>query len=139
MNCIFCDIINKKANAEILYENERVAAFLDIRPVNYGHTLIIPKAHSENFLSVSEENLLELIRITKMISGAIYKSLNPDGINIVTNNGIAAGQSIFHFHFHIIPRYKDDAINFKPNLKSYNNGTMREFADKIRTEIFTKG
>jgi len=139
MNCIFCDIINKKANAEILYENERVAAFLDIRPVNYGHTLIIPKAHSENFLSVSEENLLELIRITKMISGAIYKSLNPDGLNIVTNNGIAAGQSIFHFHFHIIPRYKDDAINFKPNLKSYNNGTMREFADKIRTEIFTKG
>lgn len=139
MNCIFCDIINKKAKAEILYENDRAAAFLDIRPVNYGHTLVIPKVHFENFLNVSEEDLFELIRVTRMISGAITKSLSPDGFNIVTNNGTAAGQSVFHFHFHIIPRFKDDAFNFRPNLKSYNNGSMREFADKIRTEIFSKG
>ncbi len=136
MNCIFCDIINRKANAEILFENEKVLAFLDVRPVNYGHTLVIPKTHSENFLSVCKEDLLELIRITQMISGAITKSINPDGFNIVTNNGTAAGQSVFHFHFHIIPRFNNDAFSFKPNLKSYSNGTMREFADKIRAKIF---
>lgn len=135
MNCIFCDIINKKANAEILFENEKVLAFLDIRPVNYGHTLVIPKTHSENFLSVCKEDLLELIKITQVISGAITKSINPDGFNIVTNNGTAAGQSVFHFHFHIIPRFMNDAFSFRPNLKSYSNGTMREFADKIRLEI----
>ena len=135
MNCIFCDIINRKANAEILFENEKVLAFLDIRPVNYGHTLVIPKTHSENFLSVCKEDLLELIKITQVISGAITKSINPDGFNIVTNNGTAAGQSVFHFHFHIIPRFMNDAFSFRPNLKSYSNGTMREFADKIRLEI----
>ena len=138
MNCIFCDIINKKANAEILFENEKVIAFLDIRPVNYGHTLVIPKTHSENFLSVCEEDLFELIRITRMISNAITKSIDPDGFNIVTNNGTAAGQSVFHFHFHIIPRFKNDAFSFRPNLKSYSNGTMREFADRIRSEIFQR-
>ena len=135
MNCIFCDIINRKANAEILFENEKVLAFLDVRPVNYGHTLVIPKTHSENFLSVCKEDLLELIKITQVISGAITKSINPDGFNIVTNNGTAAGQSVFHFHFHIIPRFMNDAFSFRPNLKSYSNGTMREFADKIRLEI----
>ena len=137
MNCIFCDIINKKANAEILFENEKVLAFLDIRPVNYGHTLVIPKTHSENFLSVGGEELSELIRSTQIISDAIVRSLKPDGFNIVANNGAVAGQSVFHFHFHIIPRFKNDAFSFKPNLKSYNNGSMREFADKIRTEIIS--
>ncbi len=139
MNCIFCDIINHNANAEILFENEKVISFLDIRPVNYGHTLVIPKTHSENFLTVHEEDLQELIRVTQIMSGAIVKSLHPDGFNIVANNGTVAGQSVFHFHFHIIPRLKDDAFSFKPNLKSYNNGSMREFADKIRTKILAKG
>lgn len=135
MNCIFCDIINKKANAEILFENERVISFLDIRPVNYGHTLVIPKTHYENFLVLPEDKLSELIKVTKDISGAIVKSLSPEGFNIVTNNGTAAGQSVFHFHFHIIPRFKDDDFRFRPNLKKYNNGSMREYADKIRAAV----
>ena len=135
MDCIFCDIINKKAIAEILFENERVISFLDIRPVNYGHTLVIPKTHYENFLSLPEDELCEVIKITKDISAAIVKSLSPGGFNIVTNNGMAAGQSVFHFHFHIIPRFKDDDFRFRPNLKKYNNGLMREYADKIRDAV----
>ena len=135
MNCIFCDIINRKANAEILFENEKVLAFLDVRPVNYGHTLVIPKTHSENFLFVCKEDLLELIRITQMISGAITKSINPDGFNIVTNNGTAAGQSVFHFHFHIIPRFNSDEFKFRPLIKKYNDGLIKEYAEKIRLAV----
>jgi len=135
MNCIFCDIINKKAHAEILFENERVISFLDIRPVNYGHTLVIPKTHYENFLALPEDELCELIKVTKDLSEAIASSLSPEGFNIVTNNGMAAGQSVFHFHFHIIPRFKDDDFRFRPNLKKYNDGSMSEYADKIRAAV----
>jgi histidine triad (HIT) family protein len=135
MNCIFCDIINKKSKAEILFENENVISFLDIRPVNYGHTLVIPKIHYENFLALPELELSELIKVTKDISGAIVSSLNPQGFNIVTNNGIAAGQSVFHFHFHIIPRFNHDDFRFRPKLKEYNDGTMRQYADKIRAAV----
>lgn len=135
MDCIFCDIINKNANAEVLFENEKVISFLDIRPVNYGHTLVITKNHFDNFLTVPDEELFELIKITKVMSNAIIKSLNPEGFNIVANTGRAAGQSIFHFHFHIIPRFRNDNFSFKPNLKSYDNGSMKEFAEKIRTVL----
>ena len=137
MDCIFCDIIGKKESAEILYENDRVISFLDIRPVNYGHTLVIPKTHYENFLSVPPEEMEALILATQKLSNAIVKSLIPDGFNIVVNNGIAAGQSIFHFHFHIIPRFKSDDFKFRPNLKSYDDGTMKEFAEKIRLAVTT--
>jgi histidine triad (HIT) family protein len=135
MDCIFCDIIEKKESAEILFENERVIAFLDIRPVNYGHTLVIPKKHYENFLSVPPEVLGDLIQTTQMLSKVIVKSLSPDGFNIVVNSGVAAGQSIFHFHFHIIPRFNSDDFKFRPNLKSYGDGTMKKFAEKIRSAI----
>jgi histidine triad (HIT) family protein len=135
MNCVFCDIINKKAEAEILFENEKVLSFLDIRPVNYGHTLVIPKVHYENFLALPEEELSELIRVTQNLSDAIVNSLNLEGFNIIANNGIAAGQSVLHFHFHIIPRFHDDDFRFKPNLKKYDSGLMQEYADKIKASI----
>ncbi len=135
MNCIFCDIIAGKAHAEVLYEDESVISFLDIRPVNYGHTLVIPKAHYENFLAVEKKDLESLIVVTQKISSAIAKSINPDGFNIVANNGIAAGQTVFHFHLHIIPRFSHDDFNFDLNLKSYSDGAMNKFANKIRSEI----
>ncbi len=135
MDCIFCDIIEGNASAEVIYEDNDIISFLDIRPVNYGHTLVIPKAHYDDFLDVPQNVLAKLISVTQTISAAIVKSLSPDGFNIITNNGAAAGQSIYHFHFHIIPRYKEDAFNFKLNLKSYDNGLMKEFAEKIRSAI----
>ncbi len=135
MNCIFCDIVHHKAKAEILYENEKIISFLDINPMNYGHALIIPKQHYENFLQVPDEYLLEMINGTRIISNAVTKSLKPDGFNIVANNGKAAGQSVFHFHFHIIPRFLDDGFKIKLNLKKYQNGNIKMFGEKIRSEI----
>jgi len=135
MDCIFCDIINKKSYAEVLFENESAISFLDIKPINYGHTLVIPKIHYENFLDLPEDELSELIKVTKNISGAIVNSLNPEGFNVVTNNGIAAGQSVFHFHFHIIPIFKDEDFRFRLKLKEYKIGLMQEYANKIRAAV----
>ena len=138
MDCIFCDIVNKKENAEVLFENEHVISFLDIRPVNFGHALVIPKIHYENFLAVPSNHLNELIDITQYLSKYIKQGLNADGFNIIVNNGAAAGQTIYHFHFHIIPRFEKD-FNFKPNFKIYSHGKMKEFADIIRDILKKEG
>ena len=76
-----------------------------------------------------------VIKVSQDIAEAVCKSLNTDGFNIVANNGRAAGQSVFHFHFHIIPRYNTDKFHFRPQLKNYSNGAIREFADKIRNAV----
>ncbi len=134
MDCIFCDIIEGRSEAEILYQNENIISFLDIRPVNYGHTLVITKKHYDNFQSVPIEELAHLMKGLQFITSGIVKSVNSDGFNLIVNSGKAAGQTIFHFHFHIIPRYLND-FKFKPDFKRYSNGAMKEFADKIRNEL----
>ena len=138
MDCIFCDIISRKGEAEILYENELVMAILDIRPVNYGHTLVIPKKHFNNFLELPEDYLSELTRVTQLMSGTIQESLEADGFNVIINNGAAAGQTVFHFHFHIIPRFSSD-FNYRPSFKVYADGSMKEFAEIIRNAVTNKG
>ncbi len=135
MNCIFCDIISRRESAEILFENDKLISFLDIRPVNFGHALVIPKVHYENFLSVSKEDLCNLIETTQLISDAIVRSLKADGFNIIVNNGTAAGQSVFHFHFHIIPRFKTDDFKFRPLIKKYDDGLIQKYAEKIRLAV----
>lgn len=135
MDCIFCDILAGKEPAEIIYEDENVVSFLDIRPINYGHALVIPRKHYENFLAVPSNEMNSVINITQKIAGAVSSGLGCDGFNIIANNGKAAGQTVFHFHFHIIPRYKTDAFNYRPKLKNYENGSMKEFADKIRIAV----
>jgi histidine triad (HIT) family protein len=135
MDCIFCDIIQRKSPAEIIYEDEKVISFLDIRPINYGHTLVIPIKHYEDFISVPSDEMNAIINVTQNISEAVSKSLKADGFNIIANNGAAAGQRVFHFHFHIIPRYNTDKFHFRPVLKNYSNGSMKEIADKIRSAV----
>ncbi len=138
MDCIFCDIISGKGEAEILYENELVMAFLDIRPVNYGHTLVIPKKHFSNFIELPGEYVAELARVTQLMSGIIQESLKADGFNVIINNGAAAGQTVYHFHFHIIPRFISD-FNYRPRFKAYADGSMKDFAEIIRNAVTKKG
>ena len=135
MNCIFCKIVNGEAPAEILYQTDRVLAMLDIRPIHFGHTLVIPKAHCADFLSLPEESLLDVMRATQVMSRAIVKAFDLEGFNVFSNNGRIAGQSVFHFHLHIVPRYPGDAVRFAPMLKSYAEGSMTEFGERIRRSI----
>ena len=134
MECIFCNINDKKADAEIIFEDDRILAFLDIQPVNYGHTLVIPKKHFDNFLTVPKDEIDRLIHATQFIAGIVKRSLNADGFNVISNNGQSAGQSVFHFHFHIIPRYNND-FSLRPAVKNYASGSMKEYGEKIRSLI----
>lgn len=135
MDCIFCRIIAHTLPAEILFESERVISILDINPIHHGHALVIPKAHCTDFLAVPEGDLHEVLRATQIVARALVGSLGLDGFNIFSNNGRIAGQSVFHFHMHVTPRYADDNIRFVLKLKSYPGGTMADVARRIRQQI----
>ena len=137
-DCTFCGIARGESSAEVLYQNDYAIAFLDIKPINLGHVLVLPKRHAETFLEVSEVELVDLIRATHVVSRALVDSLNPPGFNIFSNNGRAAGQSVFHCHFHITPRYSDDNIQFILELKKYCGDEMATYADRIRQQIHTQ-
>jgi histidine triad (HIT) family protein len=135
MSCIFCEIARKNIKAEIIFENEKIISFLDINPVNFGHTLVIPKKHFADFISIEDEYLLELNRGIKIAAKAVTMALKAEGYNIFSNNGLAAGQSVFHFHAHIVPRFSSDHIKFKPELKIYSENEMKIYAEKIKNEL----
>jgi histidine triad (HIT) family protein len=135
MDCIFCRIITRQVPAEVLYENDRVIAILDINPIHYGHALVIPKTHCADFLSIPEADLHDVLHVTQMVARAIVQSLNLEGFNIFSNNGRVAGQSVFHFHMHVTPRFPDDNIKFVLQLKTYKDGAMADYANKIRQNI----
>jgi histidine triad (HIT) family protein len=116
--CIFCQIIRKEAPADIVYEDEQVLAFLSNRPVNEGHTLVVPKNHYENIYKISEEETAYLFKIVKRVAHAVRDAVSAEGIRVVQNNGEAAGQVVFHFHVHIIP--------LKPRSRFGHDGAFRD-------------
>ncbi|WKC78854.1 HIT family protein [Borreliella turdi] len=118
-NCIFCKIVNKELPSYKVYEDDLVLAFLDINPLAVGHILVIPKEHSENLLNMDDKFNERILRVCKKISNAL-KKINLGiygGINIYSSLGAVAGQEVFHTHFHIIPRFKNDGLGFKRGNK----------------------
>ena len=138
MECEFCEIIRGRSRAEVIFENERIISILDINPIHFGHALVIPKRHCETFVDVPDEDLSELIRIAKCVSRSIMDILKPEGFNIFSNNGKAAGQSVFHFHLHVTPRYLDDNIRFVLKLKKYEEGQITTYGGQLRQQIFNQ-
>lgn len=105
MNCIFCAIVAGEIPSFKVYEDDLVLAYLDINPFTKGHTLVIPKTHSANLLETDDETLAAVILRVKKIAAHLKEKLGADGFNILQNNGEAAGQTVHHLHFHIVPRY----------------------------------
>ncbi|MBP1649789.1 MAG: Hit-like cell-cycle regulation protein [Bacteroidetes bacterium] len=135
MDCIFCRIVQKESPAEILYETYNVLAMLDIRPIHFGHALVIPKSHCVDFLTLPEQSFHDIMHATQIVARALVKTFDLEGFNVFSNNGRIAGQSVFHFHLHIVPRYVGDAIRFAPMLKSYTGRSMAENGERIRRNI----
>ncbi len=135
MSTIFTKVIKREIPAEILYETDNVISIIDIMPIHYGHALVIPKKEYKNFLEVPESELGELITVTQKVAKSLVKTFNLEGFNFFANNGEVAGQSVFHFHIHITPRYSNDNISFNLSLKKYADGQMKDVADKIRANI----
>ena len=110
-NCIFCKIANDEIPSFTIYEDEEVRVFLDISPASKGHALVIPKKHFENIYDLDEATASKVFVIVSKIAKVLKTSLNCDGLNIIQNNEKLAGQTVFHFHMHLIPRYKGDTVS----------------------------
>ncbi|MCL4538620.1 MAG: HIT family protein [Bacteroidetes bacterium] len=135
-SCPFCRIIEGYADAEILFEGPDSVAFLDIKPINFGHALVVSREHYTGFLELPEKVLDDLTHTLNIVSRAIVGSVRPAGFNIFNNNGVAAGQSVFHFHFHIAPRFDGDGLKIRPRVKVYESPEhMAEYAKMIRDKI----
>ncbi len=133
-DCIFCKIINGEIPSAKVYEDEHVYAFLDISQVTKGHTLVIPKEHVPNVYELQEDVAKNLFAAVPKLANALKKAYDPVGLNILNNNGEAAGQSVFHIHLHLIPRYgKGDG--FGAVWKTHNDDYTPEDLQKIAATI----
>lgn len=109
-NCIFCKIANGDIPSATLYEDERFRVIMDLGPATKGHALILPKEHFANLYELPDEIASEAFVLAKKMVTKLTETLKCDGFNIVQNNGACAGQTVFHFHIHLIPRYKNDQV-----------------------------
>ena len=117
-DCIFCKLAGGEIPASSLYEDEKFRIILDANPATKGHALILPKQHYKNIFEIDEETLRDLIVLGKKLAGIMKERLGCDGVNLIQNNGEAAGQTVPHFHLHVLPRYADDGqdILWKPGI-----------------------
>ena len=129
-NCIFCKIANGEIPSATLYEDEDFRVILDLGPASKGHALILPKTHAANIYEISDEMAAKAMVLAKKMASKLTEVLNCDGFNIVQNNGEAAGQTVFHFQMHLIPRYKNDGVGIQ-----WKPGTL---TDEVKAEILEK-
>lgn len=135
-NCIFCKIVDGKIPCFKVYEDDRVLAFMDINPLNPGHTLVIPKEHSETIFDISSEDYGRISIVASKIAVAIKNTLKPDGINIMQLNGKAANQVVPHVHMHVTPRWSGDGLAISAwEPVSGNMETIRENARIISEQL----
>ncbi len=111
--CIFCKIVNGELPSWTVYEDEDFKAFLDIEPASKGHVVLIPKNHSANLYELPEEDASRILLVAKKVGAALQRALPCDGLNVLQNNGEYAGQTVFHYHIHLIPRYKGDGVRLE--------------------------
>jgi len=133
--CIFCKIIKKQASASVIYEDEKVLSFLDKRPLNEGHTLVIPKEHYETIFEIPEELVAHLHRIVKRVALAVKNATEADGISIIQQNGKAAGQEVFHLHVHVIPRFEGQKLMRFGETSEADREKLNQVAANIRRHM----
>ena len=134
-NCIFCKIAAGEIPSKTVYEDDKFRVIMDLGAASEGHALILPKDHYANLMELDEETASSVLSLAGKISRAMMKSLDCDGLNLVQNNGEEAGQTVMHFHLHMIPRYKggNEVIEWKPGSPSPEE--LEETAAKIREAL----
>ena len=134
--CIFCKIVAGEIPATIIYNDDDVLAFMDIGPVIKGHVLVIPKNHYDPIMNTPDEVVSKLYVVAKRIAQAEMNGLDADGVNIIQNNGDAAGQEVPHIHVHVIPRFNNDGHHWNWNAKRYESAEeMNELAKKLLKQV----
>lgn len=136
---IFSKIISGEIPSFKIYENDYVYAFLDISQVSKGHTLLVPKKPSANIFETDEETMKHIGAALPKVANAIKRAFNPDGLNIIQNNGEFADQSVFHIHFHLIPRYENDIDGFGYKWETHedilDNDAKQQIAEQIQAQF----
>ncbi len=138
-DCLFCKIVEGTLPSLKVYETEHLYAFLDIKPAHRGHTLLVPKTHCRDIFDAAhgQDARLgeEVLRTMQRLAAALKEVTGCPGINIIQNNGSAAGQTVFHLHWHIIPRFENDGIPAWPQKKYESQAAMNDMAETLRNAL----
>ena len=132
---IFQKIIAGEVPADKVYETDQVLAFLDIKPVHKGHTLVIPKVAVQDIFTLGEEDAAHLMQAIVVVANAVRKATDAPGVNVISNNGAVAGQEVFHLHFHVIPRFKRGEFHPLPHTAYENDEERAEYVRKIVSAV----
>jgi len=130
--CVFCRMANEGSPVSSVYEDDCVMAFLDNRPANDGHTLVIPKKHFETIYDIPDEEIAHLFEIVKKIAVAVKETVNPEGLTIIQRNGKAAGQHVLHLHVHVIPRYSGQRLLKMEEIPEVSREKLDKIAKMMR-------
>lgn len=131
--CLFCKIIAGEIPSTAVYEDDDFKAILDVNPAARGHVIIIPKKHASNIYELEDEDAAKVFPIAKRIAAALQKTYGCDGVNVLQNNGEAAGQTVFHLHVHVVPRYYGDGVQIM--WKPGETPNLDEVANEIKKNI----
>lgn len=136
LDCPFCEIVAREADAREVFRTESVVAFFPSEPATLGHTLLIPRAHVRDIWDLDEETAAVLARETVRLAGAIKRAMTPDGLNVIQSNGLAATQSVMHLHVHVVPRWEHDAVGrIWPPETHYLEGDKDDAWEILRREF----
>ena len=134
-SCIFCKIANSTIPSYKVYEDNDIIAFLDVNPVSKGHTLVLPKEHIRNITTCPKDLLDKAFRVAQLIAQAEITQLGASGVNVITNCGAAAGQSVDHFHIHVIPRFENDGLKLGFEPGKLEDADMKQICYSIKEGI----
>ena len=134
-DCVFCKLVAKQIPATVVYEDEQTLAFMDIGQVNPGHVLVALKAHAENLYALDADQAAAVARTSARVARAIRDSFAPAGLSVYQANGEPAGQTVFHYHVHLLPRQKGDGMELTWPVKNPLRATLEEYAAKIRAKL----
>ena len=133
--CVFCRIVAGQIPATRIYEDEATVAFMDIGQVNPGHVLVALKAHAENLYALDDVQAGALLCAAARVARAVRDAFEPDGLSVYQANGKAAGQTVFHYHMHLVPRHQGDGMGLTWPVKNPPREKLEEYAAKIRGEL----
>jgi len=133
-SCLFCRIASGEADAHRVYEDEHTLAFMDIFPVSDGHTLLIPKGHCQDLFDVDSAALSSLVATSKRVATALRRVVEPEGMMVFQLNGAAAGQTVFHYHMHLLPRWSGQELALHSRVAG-DPARLAELAEKIGTVL----
>lgn len=134
-DCVFCKIVARQIPATVVHEDEHVLAFMDIGQVNPGHVLVAVKKHADDVFALDEVQAAAVFRAAARVSRAIRDAFSPQGLSIYQANGKVAGQTVFHFHLHLLPRHEGDGMELTWPVKNPAREKLAEYAEKIKAKL----